>query len=161
MNTKQMQSSPQMATPISTLPLKTAPQDQTDIDDPMIQNVLKEFEDEMSQQAQQNQSISQAQPPHNVPQPTNVILNNSAASASASAPSLQYNSDKNKWIDVNMLQKAGIIAVFVLILQNYNIINTFVAKVPVIQKYVSGKELLINLGLLTGIFYVLIHLQVL
>jgi hypothetical protein len=163
MNTKQMQSSPQMATPINTLPLKTAGPDPTDIDDPMIQNVLKEFEDEMSQHQSQQQPQHQSQqqpqyqsqPVHIEPlQPMNVPVNNTVCN-------LRYNADKNNVIDFDLVKKAVILSVIVLMLQNYDIVNNIIAKIPVIQKYLSGKELFVNLGILTSIFYLLMYLQLL
>ena len=46
MNSPPMSQNTQMATPINSLPLKTTQENNNDLDDPLIQNVLKEFEDE-------------------------------------------------------------------------------------------------------------------
>lgn len=161
----------QMATPLNKLPLKTTRPDTSDLEDPMIQNVLKEFEDEMAakqqspgpeqqqytvnmhppsqqQQAYQQQPSYPSQPPYQS-QGFNQSYN-------------QFNQNPKKLINMDLVKKTAVIAIIVFLLQNYNIISILLSRLPeVATKHITGKEFLINFALIFIIFYALMYLDVL
>jgi len=57
-----------MSTPISNLPIKTVTDTNNDIDDPMIQTVLKEFEEEVSSTQKIEMPVQNLQPNNQVQQ---------------------------------------------------------------------------------------------
>jgi hypothetical protein len=152
--------SQQMATPINNLPLKTTPPDQSEIDDPLIQNVLKEFEDEMALSKQQMQpQIQQVQQQ----QPQQMQYNTNEQQLPYQQQFQQYaqhqqGKNKKKLINIDDIQKTAIIAIIVFLLQNYNIVNIIISKLPeTISSYTNGKEFIINFVLIFCIFYALLY----
>ena len=142
----------QMATPISNLPLKTAPpQDQGEIEDPLIQNVLKEFENDMRQQ-KETPEIPQYQPP---PQ--------QQYQAQQYQPQPQYTNQyrqQKKLVDMKLVKNAVIISIIVFLLQNFNIINMLLQKLPEsVTKHIIGKEFMLNFALVFGVFYALMYFE--
>jgi hypothetical protein len=144
----------QMTTPINTLPLKTAltQSNETDLDDPMIQNVLREFEDEMvsSKQAelpqQQFQESLQPKPiiPQYTPQPNHYYEPKVA----------------KKLFDMDVAKKTLIIAIIVFLLQQNNVLSILITRLPEsLNTYISGKELLINFLIIFSIFYAILYLE--
>ncbi len=151
----------QMATRIDTLPLRTDSNNNVqDIDDPIIQNVLQEFENEMANSKkieqpymmQNQQYVQQQQYPvyqqhmmQNTYQPTNH----------------QFKQHK-KLLDSNILQKTFIITIIVFFLLNYNVMHLIISKMPdVATSYISGREFIFNFVIIFGIFYSLTYFDVL
>ncbi len=157
----------QMATPINTLPLKTTQVNTTDLDDPLIQNVLKEFEDDA--QIQQQESLPQIhQPKYSIetqspPQISQVQYIQPNPNIQQQFDTNQYNynqnNDKNKnIIDIDLIKKATIITIIVFLLQYNNILSYFISKLPEsVYSYINGKEFILNIVLLFIIFYALIY----
>lgn len=143
-----------MSTPISNLPLKTAPpQDQSEIEDPLIQNVLKEFEDDMKQPKEVQQQSYQ--------QPVHIMPQQQYQTQPHYQPQYQPTEHK-KLIDINLVKKTVIIAIIVFLLQNYNIVNVLMQKFPeTVTKHISGKEFILNFLLICGIFYTLMFYGIL
>ena len=56
-----------------------------------------------------------------------------------------------------MLKKAVMLAIIILILQNYDVANLVSSKLPMIQKYISGKELFVNFIIITTALYMAMH----
>ena len=151
----------QMATPISNLPLKTAPpQDQTEIEDPLIQNVLKEFEDDMNQQKEAS--------PQQIPlqyQPLPVQQMPPTSPHPVYAQPQQYQPQPGPWtkstrklIDMKIAKNTAIIAIIVFLLQNYNIIQMLVQRLPeTVTRHIVGKEFILNFALIFAIFYALMY----
>lgn len=148
----QQQQIPQMATPISSLPMKTQPPNQAEIEDPLIQNVLKEFEDQMSKPPDQQPVYEQ--PVYQYQQPPSPIYQQPQQPQQS-----YYKYNKHtKEIDSELLKKIFINTVIVFLLQNYNIVNILTAKFPdTVTKYISGKEFLVNFTLIFGIFFALMY----
>lgn len=165
-NSQQVSQQQQMATPISNLPLKTTPPDQSEIEDPLIQNVLKEFEDEILVSRQKTTNDHQPmstdyqqnfQQPVHIPQQQPIYLPTHQVQYQQ-----QYVAPKKKLIDIAKLKSAFIISVIVFILQNYNIVQMILSKLPeTITKHTSGKEFMINFAMIFAIFYALMFFDLL
>lgn len=158
MNSPQQQ---QMATPINNLPLKTAPpQDQSEIEDPLIQNVLKEFEDDIRQQKEpQYQEPVQFQQPQ-YQQPTQIPQQQYQQIQPQQMQPYQHPKTHKKLIDKKVLKSTVIITIIVFILQSYNFINILIPKLPeIVSKHISGKEFLLNFLLIFAIFYALTYFE--
>ena len=153
----------QMSTPLSSLPLKTTSSDNTsEIDDPLIQGVLKEFEEVHSQTNNQPPPPPQQQytvnikPPEQSPQ----ISMQQQLPIQSQQPvknELNYN-DPKKIVDIEILKKSAIITAIIYLLQYTNILKIITTRLPETFKgYITGKELFINVALMFiivyGIFY--------
>jgi hypothetical protein len=130
-----------MSTPLTNIPLKSqqaiaVSPDNNDLQDPMVQDVLKEFEEEVAaakkinptnqyqrpqQPAQQQQYQQQYQQSHNVSPPP--VLYNSAPSGNSSFISSIL--PKNNLIDSSLGVKAIIITILVVLL-NYTQLFPFI-----------------------------------
>lgn len=156
--------SSQMSTPIDTLPLKTT-RDSSDIEDPMVQSVLKEFEQDMySQQPQkQEENIPQIQQEQvqYVQQPIQQPIQQ--VQLAPTSDHLKYSSTKRKRIiDMDIAKKAAIITLVSFLIYYSNISYYAINKLPDnVKTYTSGRELLINMIIVFLIFYAIIYLDLL
>jgi hypothetical protein len=145
----------QMSTPVSSLPLKTT-QDVNEIEDPLIQNVLKEFENEYG-----TANISHQTMPENAN--THIIDNKPLMQQQYYQPrQLQYNKENENTsiIDMQVVQKTLIISIITIIFINTDIISLLNSKLPEsIAKHVSGREFLLKFILIFVIFYGLIYMK--
>lgn len=150
----------QMSTPLSSLPLKTTSSDNTsEIDDPLIQGVLKEFEEVHSQN---NQPPPQQQYTVNIKtpeQPPQISMQQQLPiqSQQHAKNELNYN-DPKKIVDIEILKKSAILTAIIYLLQYTNILKIITTRLPETFKgYITGKELFINVALMFivvyGIFY--------
>jgi hypothetical protein len=151
--------SSQMSTPIKNLPLKTSQQQEHDIEDPLIQGVLKEFEDTAMANAPPPEMISppheeiqyQPPPPVSMPQlqPEPMQINNLDFNTK--------NSDK-KLFDIELVKRAAIVTIILILFQNNNILNMVLSRVPSsVSVHTSGKEIFINSFLVFLIVYTLMY----
>jgi hypothetical protein len=145
----------QMSTPVSSLPLKTT-QDVNEIEDPLIQNVLKEFENEYG-----TPNLPQQTLPENVNIP--IVEKQQPMQQQYHQPRhLQYNkeNENNNIIDMQIVQKTLIISIITIIFINTDIVNLLNSKLPEsIAKHVTGKEFLLKFVLIFVIFYILIYMK--
>lgn len=149
----------QMSTPLSSLPLKTTSSDNTsEIDDPLIQGVLKEFEEVHSQNNQppQQQYIVNIKTPEQPPQ-ISMQPQLPIQSQEYTKNELNYN-DTNKIIDIEIVKKSAILTAIIYLLQYTNILKIITTRLPeTFNSYITGKELFINVALMFiviyGIFY--------
>jgi hypothetical protein len=150
----------QMSTPISSLPLKTTSSDNTsEIDDPLIQGVLKEFEDQQQPQYTIMQSQEQYQ------QPIQQVIQQSIQEPiqqfqpqQHTQNELNYNESK-KIIDIEIIKKSAIITVIIYLLQYTNILKIITTRLPeTFKSYVSGKELFINVFIMFCVIYGIFYL---
>lgn len=141
----------QMSTPINSLPLKTT-QDDTTIDDPLIQNVLKEFEDEFKSKEPQEPEVPQSPPPIVPEEPRNTIVQ-----PIVKKDHLKYNNHKSKLIDLEIVKKSIIITILILLLQKENIMSTISKYIPQILGYVEGKELIFYSFIVSVIIYTIYY----
>lgn len=157
-----------MSTPINNLPLKTS-QTEQDIDDPMIQNVLKEFENEVASQSPPEQ-IYQIQPPPQPPvqqiqeQPIQHIQQPQQHNVQAQIQeSIKYNnSSKKKIIDIEIAKRAAIITAFAYFMFSSNIQQYFIRRLPdSVLTHITGKECIINTLIIFVIFYSLMYYEIL
>jgi len=157
--------SSQMSTPIDTLPLKTT-RDSSDIEDPMVQSVLKEFEQDMYSQQPQKQieenipQIQQEQVRY-VQQPMQEQVQQ--VQFAPTSDHLKYSSTKRKRIiDMDIAKKAAIITLVSFLIYYSNISSYAINRLPDnVKHYTSGKELLINMMIVFLIFYTIIYLDLL
>lgn len=159
-----------MSTPLNELPLKTSDTaNSTELDDPTIQNVLKDFENELSGSSN-NEKKSQIIAPtinDNINHNINSELNNNIPHQYTHQyikPENYYqkpiiNFEKNI-LDINIAIKSIIIIIIIIIVNYSNIFKYVENKLPeYISKYLNNNNTYLNLGLLFGIFYVLMYLN--
>jgi hypothetical protein len=144
-----------MSTPINTLPLKTQQSntgDANDINDPIVQDVLNEFQEElmiskqpktpqisqqqmlMQQQQQQQQMLMQQQQqmlhqqPPMPPMPHNASSNGSNGSNGRN--SLNKYDSISSYLDTEVAKKSLILVIIAVIIYHSGIINTVYEKMP-------------------------------
>jgi hypothetical protein len=150
-----------MSTPISTLPLKTQPSGETnDINDPVVQDVLNEFQDElmMSKQSKSHPPIPQQQPqypsmpPHAYPpHPPHPPQHPYPPYPSQS----KYDSI-SAYIDTEVAKKSLILVILAVIIYHSGIINTVYEKLPDnLQDNLTSFDIYIKSISLFSIIYVL------
>lgn len=142
--------STQMSTPLNSLPLKTtqdqsaqSPQSPHSIDDPLIQNVLKEFEDEYNSTIPVDNYAPETMPP-----PSNQCdygaSGDSCAYLPPSQPSLDYSKNNKDLFKTELIKKAVALTILVILLQKTNVLDVITKYVPeYLAKYVSGNEFVI------------------
>jgi hypothetical protein len=163
----QHQSQNNMITPIDKIPLKTSGANITEdmTDDPIVKDVLNEFEKELSLNEQtiknnyliNNNQHQQQQPPQNYQQPLYHPLQQQLQ------PQLQQQqSSKINYIDNELITKSFIICIVIAIIINPVIYNTILSKIP---ENISGifdnynyiiKIILIFIALYALMFYKLL-----
>ena len=155
-----------MITPIDKIPLKTSGANITEdmTDDPIVKDVLNEFEKELSLNEQtiknnyliNNNQHQQQQPPQNYQQPLYHPLQQQLQ------PQLQQQSSKINYIDNELITKTFIICIVIAIIINPIIYNTILSKIP---ENISGmldnynyiiKIILIFIALYALMFYKLL-----
>jgi len=142
-----------MSTPVNTLPLKTQQSnisDTNDINDPLVQDVLNEFQEELmisKQHAPPLQHMHHQQPPMMMP------------------PQQQYHQqhpqhtnkfDYSTYLDTEVAKKSLILVIISLIIYNSGIINTAYEKMPdYLQDNLNNFDIYIKSLSLFAIIYVL------
>lgn len=151
-----------MSTPISTLPLKTQQIniENNDINDPIVQDVLNEFQDELmnskqpnkSPQMQQQQHIQQQhmsqQFPSMIPPPPNTNYNS------------RYNGNKydniSAYLDTEVAKKSLILVIISLVIYHSGIINNVYEKMPdYLQDNLNNFDIYIKSASLFSVIYIL------
>ena len=154
-----------MSTPLSTLPLKTQQPGATevnDINDPVVQDVLNEFHDELMSK--------QAKPPMSHPPHPQMPPNPSQQYQSHQYPSQPYQPSHpshpyphaNKYdglvsyVDVDVAKKSLILVILAVIIYHSGIINTVYEKLPEnLQDSLTSFDIYIKSISLFTIIYVL------
>ena len=141
-----------MATPINNLPLRTqiSTDEQKDIQDPMVQDVLKEFQEELNASNRiPQQQVQQSPPQYNIihQQP----INNSLSSNNI------YK------FDIDIAKKVLIIVIIVgLLSYNSNLLFSLYSKLPEkIGEYFKSYDNIVKLFILFVIYYLLFFYKVL
>lgn len=146
-----------MSTPVSSLPLKTTQEQAPSIDDPLIQNVLKEFEDEYnsSMPAEQEQMPMHEQV---------------SAPASYSQPPMYQQSDMNysmnyekkEMFRIDLAKKGAILTLLILVLQKTNVLDLILKYAPeYLHGHVSGNEYIIYGSIIFVSLYALLYSELL
>ena len=160
----------QMSTPIHQLPLKTSQvaSDTSDMDDPLIQGVLKEFEDEIAASQpprQQQESVQQVMQPMQQPQQIvqqqtpQMVEPSQQAQYYAPPAELQYNRDSKKLFDADIARKAAIITAIIYLFTNG--FKILMGRIPETwRSYTNGRELIINLALCFITFYTVLYMDI-
>lgn len=150
-----------MSTPINTLPLKpqqTNISDTNDINDPIVQDVLNEFQEElmMSKHSKSQQSpISQMPPLPIYPQQTH--------QPHQQQPPINYNYRNTikydniaSYIDTDVAKKSLILVIISLIIYHSGIVNTVYDKMPdYLQDNLNNFDIYIKSLSLFSIIYIL------
>ena len=148
-----------MSTPINTLPLKTQQSnisDTNDINDPLVQDVLNEFQEELmisKQHAPQSQQMHQSPPM----MPSQQQYHNQQYQQQH----LNYKNNLNKsdystYLDTELAKKSLILVIISLIIYNSGIINTVYEKLPdYLQDNLNNFDIYIKSLSLFAIIYVL------
>ena len=166
-----------MSTPISTLPMKTqqgtgGASDANDINDPIVQDVLNEFQEELllskqprTTQAQQPPYIPQSphpqhQPPHQ-PQhasqhPQHPPMSPHYPSYSSSPYGYSKYDNISSYLDTEVAKKSLILVILAVIIYHSGIINTVYEKMPdYLQDNLTNFDIYIKSASLFSIIYVL------
>jgi hypothetical protein len=145
-----------MSTPINTLPLKTQQtniSDTNDINDPLVQDVLNEFQEELMISKQQSQHMHQPPPIMMVPQQQ---YHNQQNHQHINYKSNINKSDISSYLDTDVAKKSLILVIISLIIYNSGIINTFYEKMPeYLQDNLNNFDIYIKSLSLFIIIYVL------
>lgn len=172
----------QMSTPIKNLPLKTTQQNENDIEDPLIQGVLKEFEDSVaanispSQQSPELPQSPQSQSPPHIPQYQMPQPQHSQSVEYAQQPvfppqpimpeqvnmnnHLDFNSkgSDKKIFDLETLKRATIVTIILVLFQNNNILNIGLSRLPSsVTNHITGREIIMNSFIVFVIVYTLMY----
>jgi hypothetical protein len=154
-----------MSTPINNLPLKTS-QTEQDIDDPMIQNVLKEFENEVASNSPPEKIYQiQAHPPPQMPE-QQIQYVQPPQQQNVQPPiqdSIKYNnSTTKKIIDIEIAKRAAIITAFAYFIFSSNILQYVMRRLPEsVLTHIIGKECIVNTLIIFVIFYSLMYYEIL
>lgn len=166
-----------MSTPISTLPLKTqqvnstASADVNDINDPIVQDVLNEFQEELRHSSNQSKSYPPMPPPnHQIPQqhphmpqpnhqmppmpPTQPMMYPSQ-NWSGKSNGNRYDSIAS-YLDIEVAKRSLILVIVSLIIYHSGIINVAYEKMPdYLQDNLTNFDIYIKSASLFSIIYVL------
>jgi hypothetical protein len=164
----QHQSQNNMITPIDKIPLKTSGANITDdmVDDPIVKDVLNEFEKELSlneQTIKNNYLINNNQHQQQLQQQQQPLYHPLQQQLQPQQPQLQQQqSSKINYIDNELITKSFIICIVIAIIINPVIYNTILSKIP---ENISGildnynyiiKIILIFIALYALMFYKLL-----
>lgn len=158
-----------MSTPISTLPMKTqqgtggATSDANDINDPIVQDVLNEFQEELmlSKQPKIPQVQSPSQSPYMPPSQHSQHPQHPPMSPHyPSYPSSSYGYSKydnlSSYLDTEVAKKSLILVILAVIVYHSGIINTVYEKMPdYLQDNLTNFDMYIKSASLFSIIYVL------
>lgn len=158
-----------MSTPISTLPLKTQPSTEAnDINDPVVQDVLNEFQDELMM-SKQSKSVNAANaamlphpqmPPHSYPpmppQHPYPYPHPQHSQPSSMYPSQSKYDSVSAYVDTEVAKKSLILVILAVIIYHSGIINTVYEKLPDnLQDNLANFDIYIKSVSLFSIIYVL------
>lgn len=168
-----------MSTPINNLPLKTQhSSDNSDINDPMVQDVLNEFKEEMnitknnqvvnpqiipqqpmqSYGSQQIPSIQQIPQQQHIPPPQFISHSNSYIPNSSNK--YNYDTSYSSYIDSELIIKTLIITIVIIVIYNTEIITYIYEKLPMnISNIIQDYDIYIKFVLSFIIFYALAYFQ--
>lgn len=146
-----MNNSIQMSTPINSLPLKTTGEDASLPNDPLIQNVLNEFENNKPKEMVYDipQPIMEKRQ-----EPVNIILNEEPVNNVSDK--LSYNKKRRTFINIDLLKKTTILIFVVIIVYNTSLLEKINSKLPEsISKFIVGNEIYTNILITFVVFYLL------
>jgi hypothetical protein len=162
-----------MSTPINTLPLKTQQTniDANDINDPIVQDVLNEFQEElhsskqmnkapMQMPSQQMQLLQQQQMQQMQQQQQQQLLLQQPQMQGGLLPVSKNNQNKfdnmSSYLDIEVAKKSLILVIISLIIYNSGIINTMYEKMPeYLQDNLNNFDIYIKSASLFTIIYIL------
>lgn len=146
-----MNNSIQMSTPINSLPLKTTGEEASLPNDPLIQNVLNEFENNKPKEIVYDIPVPMIE---KRPEPVNIVLNEEPVNNVSDK--LIYNKKRKSFVNMDVLKKTFIIVFVVIIVYNTSILEKIVSKLPEsISKFLQGNEIYTNISIVFVIFYLL------
>jgi len=168
-----------MSTPINTLPLKTQQTniDANDINDPIVQDVLNEFQEELqsskqanklpSQQMQllQQQQMQQQQQQQQMQMQQQLLLQQQQMQGGQQGMQGLPPNSKNyqnkfdnmsSYLDIEVAKKSLILVIISLIIYNSGVINTIYEKMPdYLQDNLNNFDIYIKSASLFAIIYIL------
>jgi len=152
-----------MSTPINTLPLKTQQTniDANDINDPIVQDVLNEFQEELHSSKQMNKAPMQmpSQQMQLLQQQQQLLLQQQQMQGGL-LPVSKNNQNKfdnmSSYLDIEVAKKSLILVIISLIIYNSGIINTMYEKMPeYLQDNLNNFDIYIKSASLFTIIYIL------
>jgi small-conductance mechanosensitive channel len=166
-----------MSTPINTLPLKTQQTniDANDINDPIVQDVLNEFQEELHsskqankspqqmQQQQVQQQLLQQQMQQQLLQQQQVqqqLMQGGQQGMQGLPPNSKNYQNKfdnmSSYLDIEVAKKSLILVIISLIIYNSGVINTMYEKMPdYLQDNLNNFDIYIKSASLFAIIYIL------
>ena len=151
--------STQMSTPLDSLPLKTNQIQDANIDDPMIQNVLNEFEDEYNN----NKKDDMIMPPPSFPTqqssfPIQQQDYNMYNNINTNMNNLEFNKNKKELFDIDLIKKGIIFTIFIIIIQEKNIIPLMSKYLPeYLLTYLNGREFFVYFLIVFVVLYLFMY----
>jgi hypothetical protein len=154
-----------MSTSIDNIPLKNKSNITDDSDDPMVKDILNEFQHELKsinneyqqptqQPTQQPQQQPQQQPPQQPQQPLNYNIN-------YQQPKNQYQQSLNKnnsYYNEDFIRKSGILVIIIAMIFSPLILPAFITKLPPsISTIIDNYQFYFKLLLLFIIFYLMYY----
>lgn len=144
----------QMSTPINSLPLKTTQEQAPPIDDPLIQNVLKEFEDEYNNSMESEPEVINE--PMHVPSYTPPVYQQQN---DTSYP-LEY--EKKELFRTDLVKKGAMLTILILVLQKSHVLDAILKYAPeYLQKHISGNEYVLYSSIVFVTLYAILYLNIL
>jgi len=148
-----------MSTPLNNLPLKTQKNIEStdnDINDPMVQDVLNEFQEELSVNI--NKPIIQQPIQVQQPQMQNIQTQQQMYNIKYN----NYNQDYNKYLNVDIAKKITITTIIVMIITYSNLLQIIYEKLPasilesidIYDIYIKGSVIFIILYVLSLFDYI-------
>ena len=145
-----------MSTPLNNLPLKTQKNVETndnDINDPMVQDVLNEFQEELIVNSKQENSYN---PPPQQPPPQHQPQN---IHSQQQMYNIKYNNNQQgyqQYLNVDIAKKITIITIIVVIITYSNLLQTIYEKLPAsVFELIEHYDIYIKGFILFIILYVL------
>lgn len=139
-----------MSTPISQLPATAAPSSAPPVSDPEVLNVLQEMEAEVAKATQAMPALTQPMhhaPMHHMPMhmPTPTMM-----------PIPMHKEPNKGWVDMSLLQKAGIVAVVATILFYPATLRMVYARLPAFEHLLESYDFIIRFLVLVVVLYFLL-----
>jgi hypothetical protein len=167
-----------MSTPINTLPLKTQQTniDANDINDPIVQDVLNEFQEELHSSKQANKSPQQMQQQMQLLQQQQMqqqllqqqqqqqvqqqLMQGGQQGMQGLPPNSKNYQNKfdnmSSYLDIEVAKKSLILVIISLIIYNSGVINTMYEKMPdYLQDNLNNFDIYIKSASLFAIIYIL------
>lgn len=160
-----------MSTPINNLPLKTqqSTDDSSDINDPLVQDVLNEFQEELVMSKKQENQSALSSFHQNMPQrpqmqlpPVPPSLPSPQTYQQQNKYTINYNNDKfpYSYLNMDIAKKTSIIVIIVILIFHTSIVEVIYEKMPIyLQETLHSFDIYVRAAGIFVILYALAFLE--